>query len=84
MLRINLVRGYLHIPGSVHCVACKHCGATPIIVPVDDIGYSVKCPDNDSHYHTPPGIIDIESWNYHNNSINVPVPAFDPAPLFAW
>ena len=55
----------------------------PVIVPVDDIGYSVKCPDNNSHYHTPPGLIDIAGWNYHNTA-NSPVASFDPASFFAW
>jgi hypothetical protein len=26
----------------------------------------VKCPNSDEHYHTVPGIIDIEDWNIHN------------------
>ena len=63
------MRGYVNIPESINCKPCKVCGARPIVALVDDGGYVVKCPTNDSHYHTTPGLIDIEDWN-RNNTVN--------------
>jgi len=60
------MRGYLLIPDSVECSACKYCGARPIIAMAEMGEYVVKCPNSDSHYQTPPGLIDIEDWNQHN------------------
>ncbi|MFC0514023.1 hypothetical protein ACFFGT_07435 [Mucilaginibacter angelicae] len=38
---------------------------------IKDVGYVVKCPVDDSHYRTHPGLIDINDWNIHNtNCIN--------------
>ncbi|MES2060955.1 MAG: hypothetical protein V4456_03490 [Bacteroidota bacterium] len=45
---------------------CKQCGARPIIALANNDGYVVKCPTDDSHYQTKPGLIDIEDWNIHN------------------
>ena len=28
--------------------------------------YIVKCPNDNSHYQTEAGLIDIEDWNLHN------------------
>lgn len=60
------MRGYILIPESVSCNVCKYCGARPIIVLADAAEYVIKCPNSDSHYHTEPGLIDIEDWNLHN------------------
>lgn len=60
------MRGYVNIPKSIYCKACKECGARPVIAMVDDIGYVVKCSNSDRHYQTMPGLIDIEDWNRHN------------------
>jgi hypothetical protein len=60
------MRGYVNIPGSIYCKLCKDCGSRPVIVPVEDIGYVVKCPKENNHYQTMPGLIDIEDWNRHN------------------
>ena len=65
------MRGYVPVPRSITCMMCKHCGARPIIALADRGEYVVKCPDDDSHYQTRPGLIDIEDWNLHN----VPSPA---------
>ncbi|HJP61920.1 MAG TPA: hypothetical protein VJ844_00675 [Mucilaginibacter sp.] len=60
------MRGYILVPESVSCNACKYCGARPIIALVEVGEYVVKCPNSNSHYHTEPGLIDIEDWNLHN------------------
>ena len=58
--------GYVNIRKSVFCKPCRECGARPIIAHAGIEGYVVKCPNSDTHYHTVPGIIDIEDWNIHN------------------
>lgn len=60
------MKGYVNIPKSVYCKRCSHCGARPIIAHVGIEGYVVKCPNDEKHYQTVPGIIDIEDWNIHN------------------
>jgi len=60
------MRGYVNVPKSIYCKVCKECGARPVIALVDDIGYIVKCSNDDRHYQTMPGLIDIEDWNRHN------------------
>ena len=60
------MRGYFIIPDNVSCSVCKFCGARPIIALANMGEYVVKCPNNDSHYQTEPGLIDIEDWNQHN------------------
>lgn len=63
------MKGYVNIPKSVYCKRCRECGARPIIAHVGIEGYVVKCPNDDSHYQTIPGIIDIEDWNIHNTEL---------------
>ena len=60
------MRGYVNIPKSIYCKLCKECGSRPVVAPVSDIGYVVKCSANDDHYQTMPGLIDIEDWNRYN------------------
>jgi hypothetical protein len=60
------MRGYINVPDTVSCSVCKYCGARPIIALADMGEYIVKCPTNDAHYQTYPGLIDIEDWNLHN------------------
>jgi len=62
------MRGYINIPDTVSCSVCKYCGARPIIALAELGEYIVKCPNNNSHYQTEPGLIDIEDWNLHNVS----------------
>jgi len=59
------MKGYVNIPKSIYCKACKQCGTRPVIA-VWGSGYVVKCPHDDAHYQTKPGLIDIEDWNIHN------------------
>jgi hypothetical protein len=59
------MKGYVNIPPTIYCKPCKQCGERPIIALVDN-EYVVKCPANDSHYQTKPGLIDIADWNIHN------------------
>lgn len=59
------------IPTSIQCQPCKHCGARPVIVVAEKNEYIVKCPDDDAHYQTVPGLIDIEDWNIHNTILPV-------------
>jgi hypothetical protein len=77
------MRGYINIAGSIYCKLCKECGARPVIAPVDDIGYIVKCSKDDRHYQTMPGVVDIEDWNRHNTIVSSP---FDYrfGPRMAW
>jgi hypothetical protein len=60
------MKGYVNIPKSIYCKVCKQCGSRPVIA-VWGNGYVVKCPQNDTHYQTKPGLIDIEDWNIHNS-----------------
>lgn len=61
--------GYLTIPKSICCKFCKICGARPVIQ-ADSAGlYVVKCPNDNGHYQTLPGLIDIDDWN-RNNTIH--------------
>lgn len=53
----------------MHCKSCKYCGARPIIALVKGVSYTVKCPNNNSHYQTKPGLIDLEDWNFHNSTL---------------
>jgi hypothetical protein len=62
------MKGYVNIPETIYVTMCRECGARPIIAPAGDLGYVVKCPMNDEHYQTLPGLIDIESWNLHNRN----------------
>ncbi|AYL96362.1 hypothetical protein [Mucilaginibacter celer] len=61
------MRGYVNIPGSIYCRSCRICGARPVIALAGDVGYVIKCPNNDNHYQTKPGAIDINDWNAHNS-----------------
>lgn len=60
------MREYIIIPESVHCYACKECGARPVIASAGPGEYLVKCPVSDKHYQTQAGLIDIDDWNLHN------------------
>ncbi|RFZ82181.1 hypothetical protein DYU05_16305 [Mucilaginibacter terrenus] len=63
------MRGFLNMPQSLNCKVCKHCGAAPIIFLTDQALYVVKCPNDDGHYQTAPGVIDVEDWNFHNTDV---------------
>ncbi|WP_158557084.1 hypothetical protein [Mucilaginibacter conchicola] len=63
------MKGYVNIPASIPVKNCKYCGARPVVALVDGIRYVVKCPNDDSHYQTKAGVIDIEDWNFHNTSL---------------
>ena len=79
------MRGYITIPSSFSCAVCKECGARPIIEPAEAGEYIVKCPNSDTHYHTEPGLIDMDDWNLHNiaaTSEQVEITAAKPADHF--
>ena len=59
---------HILIPKSVNCQLCKQCGARPIIALAEKGEYIVKCPNDDSHYQTLPGLIDIDDWNRNNQA----------------
>jgi len=56
----------VNIPDSMFVRRCVVCGAWPIVALVSRCDYTVKCPENETHYHTEPGLIDLEEWNLHN------------------
>lgn len=60
------MKGYINVPQCLGFKVCKYCGASPIIALEGKDGYVVKCPNNDDHYQTPAGLIDMEDWNRHN------------------
>jgi hypothetical protein len=62
------MKGYVNIPKTMYVKRCKNCGARPIIAMVDTGEYVVKCPASDNHFHTEPGLIDIEAWNRNNRN----------------
>ncbi|HVV55317.1 MAG TPA: hypothetical protein VHC47_08335 [Mucilaginibacter sp.] len=61
---------YIVIPKAITNVPCRFCGAQPVIAHTGGGEYSVKCPNDDTHYHTEPGLIDIEDWNNHNTVLS--------------
>ncbi|WP_295716611.1 hypothetical protein [Mucilaginibacter sp.] len=63
------MRGYINIPKTICCKFCKICGARPVIEPAADGLYVVKCPNDNGHYQTRAGLIDIDDWNT-NNTVN--------------
>ncbi|RWY51075.1 hypothetical protein [Mucilaginibacter gilvus] len=63
------MKGYINIPESFKCKGCKLCGSAPIISLAEHGLYQLKCPNNDSHYQTNPGEIDIDDWNIHNTQL---------------
>jgi len=60
------MRGFLTIPHTMYVTPCCQCGARPVIALVKIAEYTVKCPLSDNHYHTEPGLIDLDDWNRHN------------------
>ncbi len=75
------MRSYITIPESIKCEVCKHCGSRPVIALSGKDAYVVKCPVNDSHYQTQPGMINIEDWNMKN--IPSAEPEFEDANMVA-
>jgi hypothetical protein len=76
------MRSYVNIPKTINCRFCKTCGARPVIELAPDGLYVVKCPNDDGHYQTRMGLIDIDDWN-RNNTVNVvPEHEFDRQYLF--
>ena len=63
------MKGYVNIPKTLYVKLCRECGARPVIARAGDEGYVVKCPDNDEHYRTMAGLIDLEDWNEHNKTL---------------
>ena len=63
------MKGYVNIPGTIFCENCKQCGSRPIIALNNNKDYVVKCPADEAHYQTKPGLIDIEDWNTNNRSV---------------
>jgi hypothetical protein len=63
------MKGYVNIPRSAKYKVCRHCGASAIVVLVGKDGYVVRCPNDEQHYKTRPGLIDIEDWNMHNTDL---------------
>ena len=70
------MRGYINIPPSIPCRVCKYCGSRPIIVLAGKGEYVVKCPADNAHYQTEPGLIDIDAWNLEN----IPLPEIELEP----
>jgi len=68
-IRIGM-KGYINIPKTIYVKRCSECGARPIIALAGEAGYMVKCPANNAHYHTLPGLIDLEDWNQHNKTLS--------------
>ena len=64
------MKGYINIPKTIYVKRCSECGARPIIALAGEAGYMVKCPANNAHYHTLPGLIDLEDWNQHNKTLS--------------
>lgn len=70
------MKGYINVPESMDHRQCLHCGSKPVIMLADRGLYVVKCPADDAHYQTSPGIINIEDWN-RNNTLSM-TPKSDP------
>jgi hypothetical protein len=70
------MRGYINIPPSIPCRVCKYCGSRPIIALAGKGEYVVKCPADNAHYHTEPGLIDMDAWNLENK----PLPEIELGP----
>jgi hypothetical protein len=63
------MKGYINVTESFNCERCKYCGSAPIIFLTDHGLYLLKCPQDDTHYQTKPGAIDIDDWNIHNTRL---------------
>jgi hypothetical protein len=66
------MKGYITIPESITCRICRYCGSRPIIALAGKDDYVIKCPTDDSHYQTEPGLIDIEDWDLNNEPLPEP------------
>ena len=53
------------IQPAIFCEPCKDCGARPVIKQVKG-KFIVQCPNNESHYSTKPGLVDVKDWNLKN------------------
>jgi hypothetical protein len=60
------MKGYITVPHSVPHKVCRYCGSHPVIALSGKDAYVVKCPADDTHYQTSPGLIDIADWNLNN------------------
>ena len=63
------MKGFINVPSSINFRLCRHCGGNPVIMLSDNGLYVVKCPNDEAHYQTVPGIIDIDDWNIHNTGL---------------
>ena len=77
------MKGYLNIPESICVTSCRECGARPVIATAGIQGYFIKCPANESHYQTQPGLIDIEDWNLNNTIASSNDQTFNPISIQA-
>ena len=77
------MNGYVKIPATIHCKLCKDCGARPVLAAIDEIGYIVRCPNDNNHYQTMPGLIDIDDWNRHNTITAISID-YNYSPMLAW
>lgn len=62
---------FIEIQPQIHCELCKDCGARPVVEQIRD-KFIVRCPDNNKHYKTKPGFVDIQDWNL-KNKIHTPL-----------
>ncbi|SEP42693.1 hypothetical protein SAMN05428947_116102 [Mucilaginibacter sp. OK283] len=58
---------FISIQPSVICENCIICGSRPVIEQ-NKGKFTVRCPKDNTHYQTPPGLIDINGWNTNNKT----------------
>ena len=64
---------FLSIQEAFFCENCKDCGARPVVEQVKG-SFVVRCPNNNKHYKTKPGVIvdNIKEWNLRNR-VHTPI-----------
>ncbi|NOW97101.1 hypothetical protein [Mucilaginibacter sp. SG564] len=55
------------IQENFFCEPCKDCGARPIIEQIKG-AFTVRCPNDKTHYKTKLGLVNIEDWNLKNKT----------------
>ena len=68
------MKDFLQIQPAIFCEPCKDCGARPVVEQLKD-KFVVRCPNEDRHYKTKPGLINIADWNLKNKQVPQMIPA---------
>ena len=64
---LHYMNNFIAIQSAFFCENCRDCGARPVVEQVKG-SFVVRCPNNNKHYKTKPGLIDqnLKDWNLKN------------------